>query len=203
MQNEQFQQLIIVCLIAGLVIIAMACLSKGILLEEGECWNVSNETQVCAVNCTAIDEEACLPFVENRTKELEDKCLSFANLSRQMNETFGQIGTGFLDDCNKWKNGSEKWQEAYDICDERLHQLNVNTIDELNESLLSCQQQYRDKQDKLTDVEDELEQAQSNFYTAPAVSFIVAVLICWFLWKRQRSSKTEVDEESTVPNELM
>lgn len=203
MEDKQFLQILVFALIVGIVLIAMSCLGKGLVLEEGECWDVNNETQVCAKNCTDIDEDACEGFIENRTKELESNCLGFKNISMQINNTFSKISGNFLDDCNKWKNGSEKWKDAYEICDERLHQLNVDTVDEMNASLEQCQSQYRSKRDELSDMEERYEQANTNMITGTFLALIAGAFAMWFFKVRKRSGQAEVDFEGTVPSETI
>lgn len=202
MESDKFMQFALVLLITILALLAFVGLTRGLLLEEGECWTYENTT-VCAMNCTAITEDACEDFIINRTHELEDKCLSFQNLSDQMNSTFGTIGEGFLDDCYGWRNTSKSWQEDYEECDKRLHDLDVDTVDELNDNLMSTQERYKDLKDDYSDKEEELEVAQNNLYTATGLSFIIGLGIMWFFKVKKREGNVEAEPEGMVPSEVM
>ena len=202
MENDKFMQLALVLLITILALLAFVGLTRGLLLEEGECWTYENTT-VCAVNCTEITEDACEDFIVNRTHDLEDKCLSFQNLSDQINSTFGTIGEGFLDDCYRWKNASRSWEEDYIECDKRLQSLDVDTVDELNESLDSATRRYSNLKDDYEDLEDEIEVAQSNLFTATGLAFAIGLFLMWWFKVRKREGSVEAEPEGMVPSEVM
>ncbi len=196
MDNDKFMQYLMLAMLGAIVFLAVMCVQsvRGLLLEEGECWTFGNTT-VCASNCTKITEEACKPFIENATADIKDKCLSFENISRQINATFGRISKGFIDDCNKWNNESKKWKRQWEICDDELHNPKFmeskETIETLEGDLDTCTKDKNAYYTKFSECDKNLEYANSNVYTGAVIAFFAGAGLVWYFGIKRKEAHPE------------
>ena len=203
MEHEKFMQYLVVGLIAALMLVAISCMSaRALLLEEGECWNITNDTQVCAANCTDITADACQGFIENATQDLRDKCSSFENLSLQIDSTFGTLDAGFMAECQRWKNLSESWKADYERCDIRLQDLDVNSVDDCRESLERVENLEKVCSGKLEDMTEDFEYATNNAYTGFVIGIILGLIGMWYFKVRKPEHNQIGEPEEYVASEL-
>lgn len=206
---------------------------QAVTLNSGECIT-SNNVTYCAVLCVPVNKTTCSSFIEegiiNRTEYLEETCLEMENLfnavkyardnvTKTINDTYGNLGPGFLDELALCINKSKKYEKLYEECNDDLVKYSVqkckDNISSLTDDLARYtglynaiykeQEEGSKKDDPLKNLPEciyqmEIAQSQSNYGWLGGG--LVVFIIMMIYGRKNKSSVDKTYEGILRPGEV-
>lgn len=216
MKKKKCLAVIMIALLLGLSYVTFA---GAVQLGEGECFTYSNST-FCAPVCQKVNKTTCSEYItdalNNYTSDIVEKCTAFDNISDTLdefddkiqiyvNQTFGRLSVGFLDDCNKAKIDAREWEKDYVECNDELvkYSDSKNMIEALERNITQANALKSQYYNRNNELQRENENLLSTQYTVGFLVFGGTALFMYIAFIRKKRVRATGDEEGFESHEGM